>query len=48
MEHPTKPFGDALGVIDLGEGSSAAPISSFPVCDGATRHLRDGHHALTS
>jgi hypothetical protein len=28
--------GDALGVIDLGGGSSAAPVSSFPVWDGAT------------
>jgi hypothetical protein len=28
--------GDALGVIDLGGGSSAAPVSSFPVWDGTT------------
>ncbi len=28
--------GDALGVIDLGGGSSAAPVSTFPVWDGAT------------
>jgi len=28
--------GDALGVIDLGGGSNAAPVSSFPVWDGAT------------
>ena len=28
--------GDALGVIDLGGGSSAAPVATFPVWDGAT------------
>jgi hypothetical protein len=28
--------GDALGVIDLGGGSSAAPVTSVPVWDGAT------------